>query len=231
MRPLVALLVATAVVGVVPARAQQGRAPEVGPVPVGSVAVVGESQISRQRFDRWLRTAVVGDAPRFWAAPAVPRPPRHRDCVASLRKRLGKRGPPSAGLRRRCARLFDKLMPGVMTFLVQSRWVVLEARQRGIAVSERRVVRSFRAQRREAFPTQRAYRRFLRRAGMRQSQILFRIRVDLLQQALTEHVTRSAPPGEQGAALERFTREFRRRYRAQTRCASQYQVRDCGPPG
>jgi hypothetical protein len=180
-----------------------------------------------------MRTAAVGDSPRFWRTPAVPSPPRHRECVAALRQRLADRGrrPGRRGLRRRCARLFDRLMPDVMKFLVQSRWVAVEARRQGIVVSERRVDRAFRRQKREAFPTERAYRRFLRSGGLIEAQVRFRVRMDLLQLELTRQVTRSVPREEQEAAVARFSREFRRRYRAQTRCVSGFVVRECGAPG
>ena len=115
-----------------------------------------------------------------------------------------------------------------MSFLIQGVWVALEAREHGVTVSRRAVRRSFRRQRREAFPNERAYRRFLRRSRQTERDILYRVRLDLLQERLTRHASSQATtPAEQIAAVERFSEGLLRKWRARTVCAHGHVTDEC----
>jgi hypothetical protein len=124
-------------------------------------------------------------------------------------------------------------MPQVMPFLVQAHWIRSEAKAMGIRVGDREVRREFERQRRVAFRSQRAFRRFLRRSGFSHRMILVRVQLDLLQQKVTRKVVDAAPPGQSDAeALDEFVAEFRARHRAETFCAGDYVIRECAnsPP-
>ena len=53
-------------------------------VPSGSVAKVGDEEITQEEFDKWLKTAVSGQAQG--AAAAVPDPPDFKKCVAGKKE-------------------------------------------------------------------------------------------------------------------------------------------------
>jgi hypothetical protein len=80
----------------------------------------------------------------------------------------------------------------VVTFLLQAAWVREEAESEGISVSPERVRRVFADQRRQAFPTYRDYRRFLRESGASEEDILVRVELDILQARLARRATESA---------------------------------------
>ena len=124
----------------------------------------------------------------------------------------------------------------VMQFLIQSEWVQGEARLQGIRVSARRVRRALERQKDQAFPTERAYRRWLRRSGMTHEMIMFRVRIDVLTRRLTAHATRDIRPTRdprvrarrQIRVLDRFVKDFNARWEALTVCAPGYVIEECG---
>ena len=79
-----------------------------------------------------------------------------------------------------------------MQFLIQAEWVQQEAEDQGIEVSDKAVQKSFEDQKKQAFPTDKAYEEFIKSSGMTEEDILFRVRLDQLQQKLTQKVTEDA---------------------------------------
>src|SRR5687768_8013313 len=117
--------------------ASAGADEPVEPFPPDAVALVDDTVITREAFDRWFAVLSKATEPD--------RPAEHRAAVRE-----------------------------VMTFLIQSEWVLGEARLQGVRVSDRRVRRELEHQKDAAFPTERAYRRWLRRSGMTAEMVLFR---------------------------------------------------------
>ncbi len=186
------------------------------------VAQVGSVAISRADFDHWFASASRSQFQRSMEFVA----PEYERCTAAKRKLRAKRGWRKLGereLRSRCARHHRELRRQVMQFLVQAQWIEQEAAARGVAVSDQRVAQVFKRQKRAAFPNDRGYRRFLRRSGATEADIIFRVRLDILQDRVTRHVIKQAK-----VPLGRFIEDFRKRYRAMTWCADGYVVAECG---
>ena len=162
-------------------------------VPTGAVAKVGEETISQKEFDKWLATAAKGQAQ---GGPAVvPDPPEFTKCVAAKKKMPapeGQKKPGDAALKKQCETEYDTLKREVMQFLIQAAWVEQEAEEQGIKVTQKQVEKSFEDQKKQAFPTDKAYKQFLETSGMTEEDILFRVRLDQLQQKLTQKVTEDA---------------------------------------
>ena len=85
------------------------------------------------------------------------------------------------------------LRDSTMLYLLHRTWTGQEAAARGIVVKPAQVRRAFERQRREAFPDERAYRRFLRRSGMTKRDLLERLEFDMLQRRLTRAATTNVP--------------------------------------
>jgi foldase protein PrsA len=159
-------------------------------VPPGAVAKVGDSEITQNEFDKWLKTAVLGQAQG--APAAVPDPPDFAKCVAAKKKTPAPQGqskPTDSQLKKQCKQEYDQLKGEVMQFLIQAEWVQQEADQQGIEVSQKAVSKSFADQKKQAFPSDKAYKQFLETSGMSEEDILFRVKLDQLQQKLTAKVT------------------------------------------
>ncbi len=159
-------------------------------VPPGAVAKVGDSEITQDEFDKWLKTAVLGQAQG--APTAVPDPPDFSKCVAAKKKAPAPEGqdkPTASDLKKQCQQEYDQLKSEVMQFLIQAEWVEQEADQQGIEVSQKAVTKSLADQKKQAFPSEKAYEQFLKTSGMSEEDILFRVKLDQLQQKLTAKAT------------------------------------------
>jgi foldase protein PrsA len=162
-------------------------------VPSGSVAKVGDEEITQEEFDKWLKTAVSGQAQGGEAV--VPDPPEFTKCVAAKKDAPAPKGqkPSSdAALKKQCEQEYDTLKREVMLFLIQAEWVEQEAEERGVEVSDASVKKSFEDQKKQAFPTDKAYQEFIKTSGMTEEDILFRVKLNELQQKLTQKVTQDA---------------------------------------
>jgi foldase protein PrsA len=162
-------------------------------LPSDAVAQVGDETISQQEFDKWLRTAVTGQAQG--AAAVVPDPPEFAKCVAAKKKAplpKGQKQQSDAALEKQCEQEYDTLKREVMLFLIQAEWVQQEADEQGVEVSDAAVKKSFEDQRKQAFPTEKAYNEFIKSSGMTEEDILFRVRLNELQQKLTQKITEDA---------------------------------------
>jgi foldase protein PrsA len=162
-------------------------------VPSGSVAKVGDEEITQEEFDKWLETAVSGQAQG--AATTVPDPPDFKKCVAAKKDApvpKGQQQPSDAALKKQCQQEYDTLKREVMLFLIQAEWVEQEAAEQGVEVSDASVRKSFEDQKKQAFPTDKAYDEFIKSSGMTEEDILFRVKLNELQQKLTQKVTEDA---------------------------------------
>ena len=79
------------------------------------------------------------------------------------------------------------------------------------------------------FPKRKAFKKFLEQSGQTVADILLRVRLSIL----SERIQRSVVAGHHGArsrqrALESFVHGFKVKRMAQTYCAPEYAVQDCG---
>jgi foldase protein PrsA len=112
--------------------------------------------------------------------------------VASLKSQpapKGTKAPSDAQLKKQCKQQFTQLKGEVMQFLIQAQWVSQEAEAQDIKVSDAEIKRSLADQKKQAFPNEKAYQKFLKTSGMTEQDILFRVKLDSLQQKLTQKVT------------------------------------------
>jgi foldase protein PrsA len=162
-------------------------------VPPNAVAKVGDETITQGEFDKWLNTAVKSQAQG--GAAVVPDPPDYTKCVAAKQKAPaaeGQKKPTEAALKKQCKTEYDTIKRQVMQFLIQAEWVQQEAEKRDITVSDKSVQKSFEDQKKQAFPTDKAYKQFLKTSGMTEADILFRVKLSQLQEKLTQKVTEDA---------------------------------------
>ncbi|HZI91257.1 MAG TPA: peptidyl-prolyl cis-trans isomerase [Thermoleophilaceae bacterium] len=159
-------------------------------LPAGAVAKVGDSTITREEFDRWLKNAAAGQAQGGQAS--IPKPPKYTECIAGLKKQPQAQGAAKqsdAQLKTQCKQQYEGLRDEVMQFLIQAEWVQQEAEARGVAVSDAEVKKSFEDQKKQAFPKAADYDKFLKQSGMGEEDILFRVKLDQLQTKLTKKIT------------------------------------------
>ena len=180
-------------------------------VPSGSVAKVGDEEITQEEFDKWIKTAVSGQAQG--TATVVPDPPEFTKCVAAKKDAplpKGQEQQSEAALKKQCEQEYDTLKREVMLFLIQAEWVEQEAEEQGVEVSDASVRKSFEDQKKQAFPTDKAYNEFIKSSGMTEEDILFRVKLNELQQKLTQKVTQDATKVTDADIQEYYDKNKRR---------------------
>jgi foldase protein PrsA len=158
-------------------------------VPSDAVAKVGDTVITQQQFDHWYASAAKSQAQQ--GGPGVaPDPPDYPKCIAALKKAQpkGSAAPSDSALKKQCKQSYEQLKQQVMQFLIQSQWVQQEAADQDVTVSGKEVRTLFNDQKKQAFPKEAAYQKFLKTSGATEQDILFRIKLDALQNKLTAKI-------------------------------------------
>jgi hypothetical protein len=177
---------------------------------------------------------VVAAAP---AAPAEPSPEQILACVGSesitgasfshwVTIALRSEGRPAKGQHPPIA---AATRTEVVSFLISSDWVIGEAGDLHIGVSAAQVRREFDHVEGQQFPKRREFKAFMRSSGQTVADLLFRVRLNMLSERIQRHVAAVAHgPRARRRALSRFVEAFKAKWTAQTYCAPEYAVQDCG---
>jgi hypothetical protein len=120
------------------------------------------------------------------------------------------------------------LVNEVMGFLISSDWVIGEARDLNVQVSDLEVRQKFDHIRGQQFPKPREFSAFLKSSGQTVADLLFRVRVNLLTMRIQGRIVAGHNGASAEEALTHFVREFKGKWRAQTYCSPAYAVGDCG---
>ena len=164
-------------------------------MPAGAVAKVGDSTITQDEFDKWMGIAVKGQSQSAGGASAVPKPPDFEACVAAKKKTpvpKGQQKPSDDALKKQCKSEYDTLKREVMQFLIQGEWVQQEAEKRGVKLKDAELQKALEDQKKQVFPNDKQYQQFLKTSGMTEQDVLFRVKLNELQQRLTQKVTQDA---------------------------------------
>ena len=161
-------------------------------VPPNAVAKVGDTVIKKSEFDRWLTAAARGSQPPGEGGEvSVPDPPNYTKCVAAKKKQPvpeGAQKPTDQQLKDQCKAEYDSLKEQVMQFLVSAQWILQEADERGIEVSDAEVKKQFDDQKEQSFPDDKAYKEFLETSGQTEQDLLFRVRLDVISNKVRQEV-------------------------------------------
>jgi foldase protein PrsA len=127
--------------------------------------------ISKQTFNHWY--TVVAKQPQPGQKKPKPPPP--------LDSKQGK-----------------ALKEQVLQFLISSDWIVGEAEERGLSASEAEIRKQFAQTKKQSFPNDKAYQRFLKTSGQTVQDLLFRVRLDVLSNKIRENVTKGVSNVSEG---------------------------------
>jgi foldase protein PrsA len=162
-------------------------------VPPGAVAKVGDTEITQEQFDKWLAIATKGQAQGGQATELDA--PEFTKCVAAKKKApapSGQAKQTDAALKKQCKTEYETIKAQVMQFLIQAEWVTQEAEKRNVEVKPAQLQKTLEDQKKQAFPTDKAYKTYLKTSGMTEADILFRVKLNELQTKLTQDVTEDA---------------------------------------
>src|SRR4051794_30781208 len=159
-------------------------------VPPNGVAKVGDTVITKDQFNHWLNAAAHGSAAPG-SNPTVPDPPNFTKCIAAQAKQpvpKGAKKPTDAQLKTQCKQQYDALKQQVMQFLVSAQWIQDEADKQGVKVSDKEVQKQFADQKKQSFQKEADYKKFLANSGMTEADLLFRVKLDVVSNAVRTKV-------------------------------------------
>jgi foldase protein PrsA len=173
-----------------------------GDVPGNSVAKVGDQSIKKTTFDHWMEIAAVSAAgqanPNSTSAPKaqIPDAPSFTKCVANKKATAAKPAkgtpePTEAQLKGQCQQEYNTLRDQVLEFLIRGNWIEQETAKQDVKVSNGEVQKQIDAAVKQAFQNPADFQKFLQRSGLTQADVFYQQRNQLLQQKLTEKVTKA----------------------------------------
>ena len=190
-----------------------------GGVPSDAVVQVGSNPITKTTFEHWLSVASASSATTATAKtakPVVPDPPDYTECIAHLEATAAKPAkgaakPTTAELKSECEQQYTSLKQEVLGFLISSEWVIGEAANLGVKVSDAEVKKEFEKIKNEQFPKAAEFEKFLATSGQTVSDLLLRVKLNMLSSKIQQKIAegKGAPSK---AEIEKYYKENQSRF-------------------
>src|SRR3954469_1248565 len=164
-----------------------------GGVPGNAVATVDGESIDKTDFSHWMSVASKSTGA---ANAAVPDPESgYSKCVAAKRKATPApaKGQPKvtdAQLKSQCKQEYQQLRNQVLQLLISYQWLQGEAKDQGITVSDADVKKAFDKQKKQSFPKEADYQKFLKTSSQTEADILLQVKADLLATKIRDKVVK-----------------------------------------
>jgi parvulin-like peptidyl-prolyl isomerase len=162
-----------------------------GGVPGNAVAEVDGDAIEKSAYDHWMQVAAKSSGQGASAKPPVP--PDFTECIAQKRKTTPKpaKGQPKVTdeqLKTQCKQEYEQLRDQVLQLLISFQWLEGEAAEQDIKVTDAEVKKAFEDQKKQSFPKQADYEKFLKDSGQSEADLLLQVKADLLASKIRDKV-------------------------------------------
>jgi foldase protein PrsA len=163
-----------------------------GGIPGNAVAEVDGTPIEKADFEHWLNIAAKSSGQ---PGAAVPKPPDFKECIAQAKKAAAKpaEGQPKqtdADYKKQCQQQYDQLRDQVLGLLISFEWIKREAEEQNVSVSDEEVKKAFEEQKKQSFPKEADYQKFLKSSGQTNEDVMMRVRLDALSNKIRDKVTK-----------------------------------------
>jgi foldase protein PrsA len=161
-----------------------------GGVPGNAVAEVDGTAIQKEDFEHWMAVAAKSSGQ---PNASVPDAPEYTRCVENKRKTTPKpaKGQPKTTdeqLKEQCKQEYEQLRDQVLQLLTSFQWIEGEAEEMGIKVSDAEIKKSFDQQKKQSFPKEADYQKFLKDYGQTEDDVMQRVKLDLLSTKIRDKV-------------------------------------------
>jgi parvulin-like peptidyl-prolyl isomerase len=170
-----------------------------GGIPGNAVVSVNGTPITKDTFNHWMTVAAGSSSPTTGSKtkPVVPDPPTYKACVAHLeatapKPAKGQPKPTAATLKTQCEQQYTALKQQVLGFLISANWVLGEASSKNVKVSDNEVKKQFNQVKSQQFPKEADFQKFLASSGQTVSDLLLRVKLDMLSSKIQQKVTKDA---------------------------------------
>jgi foldase protein PrsA len=164
-----------------------------GGVPGNAVATVDGEAIEKSDFTHWMTVAAKSTGQ---ANAAVPDPEAgYAKCIAAKRKATPApaKGQPKvtdSQLKTQCTQEYEQLRNQVLQLLISFKWIQNEAETMDVKVTDAEVKKSFAEQKKQSFPKDEDYKKFIATSGQTEADILQRVKLDLLSNKIRDKVVK-----------------------------------------
>jgi len=178
-----------------------------------AVVQVNGKAISKATFDHWLGVAASSSAATLpgqkAAKPVVPEPPAYTTCIAHLKTiepkpAKGQMPRTEAQLKTQCEQQYTALKQEVLGYLIGVDWMIGEAEEQGVKLSDKEVVAQFNKIKRQQFPKEAEFQKFMATTGQTVSDLLLRVKYSMLLPKIEEKVTKIAKKAISEAAVAKY---------------------------
>lgn len=189
-----------------------------GGIPSDAVVQVGGTPVSKSAFEHWLGVVANSSSASTGAKAVVPDPPSYSACIAHLKESQGKlakgqTAPSDAQLKAECEQQYDSYKTSALNFLIQSNWIIGQANEMKISASNAEVEKTFNKLKKEQFPKQSEYEKFLKSTGFTTSDLLLRVKVQsVLSPKIEQKVTKEAKKNVTKAEAEKYFKDHQSLY-------------------
>jgi foldase protein PrsA len=173
-----------------------------GGIPGNAVVSVNGNPITNASFNHWMAVAAnasAGAAAAGQTAPkaVVPDPPTYQACIAHLEATApkpvkGQPKPTPATLKTQCEQQYTSLKQTTLAFLISGNWVIGEAGEQGVKVTDAEVKKQFNQIKNQQFPKEADFQKFLASTGYTVSDLLLRVKLNLLGSKIQQKVSKNA---------------------------------------
>lgn len=187
-------------------------------MPGDAVVQVGGAPVTKTAFEHWVQVAAASGAASTGGKVVVPDPPTYSKCIANLRATQptpakGAVPPSNAQLKKQCEQQYTTYKTTALNFLIQANWIIGQAEEMKISASKQEVEKTFNKLKKQQFPKQSEYEKFLKSTGFTTSDLLLRVKVQsVLTPKITSKVNGEAAKKVTKAEAEKYYNEHKSLY-------------------
>src|SRR3954464_904730 len=192
-------------------------------VPSDSVAKIGDAKITKEQYQHWFLASVKQQAQSTGQKPdqiVAPDPPDFTKCIAAKQKQPLPQGvpkPDAKALKAQCKQEYDGINQQTLQFLITSQWLTQEAAKRKITATDKEVQTTFQQQKKQSFPKEADYQKFLQSSGQTETDLLFRVKLSVLTNKLQQSIVKDKATVSDAAIQDYYNKNKQRFAQPQTR--------------
>jgi len=190
-------------------------------IPGDAVVQVNGQPITKATLDHWVGVAAAASsataAGQKAAKPVVPDPPSYTNCIAHLKEvepkpAKGQKPKTEAELKAECEQQYTALKQQALSYLIGVDWVFGQAEEQGIKLNDKEVQTKFAALKKQSFPKEGEFQKFMARTSYTVSDLLLRVKYGMLTTKIQEKVTKEAKKSVDAAAVTKYYDEHKSQY-------------------
>lgn len=164
-------------------------------IPGNAVAEVNGSPVTKSDFDKWMAIYAKSSAQQTGGDGTVPDSPEFTRCVASKlrsapKPAAGQPKPTKVQFEQTCKQEYEALKSQVLELLINGNWLEGEAKDLGVKVTDAEVQKNFQQQKKQAFPKDADYQKYLKQSGFTEADLLYRIRLEVISNKIRDKATK-----------------------------------------